>query len=306
MRTRVALVVGLLVFGCAGIAWAAAPADPPTQLIRIALPSVVAGAVAGACGGWVAARRSLRPLQTRADAAVAALGDAEAQLVRKEKLAVLGQLAGSVGHELRNPLGVMSNAVYYLEMVQPAAPDDVREYHGILRAQVALAERIIGDLLDFSRVRPPQRETVTVSRLFDEQLARLPLPSGVRLDRQGGEDDLTVSVDPVQIGQVLYNLLLNAVQAMDGGGGVLTVGARRGDGLVHLEVADTGPGIPAGFERKIFEALFTTKARGVGLGLAVSRGLAEANGGRLDVVSRPGAGATFTLTLPLPEREAAA
>ena len=305
MRSWVAAVVGLLVFGCAGVAWAADPADSPTQLIRIALPSALAGVIVGTCGGWLLARQSIRPLRTRADAAAAALSDAEAQLVRKEKLAVLGQLAGSVGHELRNPLGVMSNAVYYLEMVQPAAPDDIREYHGILRTQVALAERIIGDLLDFSRVRPPQRETVTVSRLFDEQLARLPLPPGVRLERQAGGDDPVVSVDPVQVGQVLYNLLLNAVQAMDGGG-VLRVGARRGDGLVHLEVADTGPGIPAGFEQKIFEALFTTKARGVGLGLAVSRGLAEANSGRLDVVSRPGAGATFTLTLPQPGREAAA
>lgn len=305
MRTRVVLVSGLLVLGCAGAAWATAASNVPEQLIRIDLPSVLAGAVVGTCGGWLLARQSIRPLRTRADAAVAALSDAEAQLVRKEKLAVLGQLAGSVGHELRNPLGVMSNAVYYLEMVQPAAPDDIREYHGILRAQVALAERIIGDLLDFSRVRPPQRETVTVLRLFDEQVSRLPLPPGVRLVRQPLEDDLAVSVDPVQIGQVLYNLLLNAVQAMDGGG-VLTLSARRGGGLVHLEVADTGPGIPAGFEQKIFEALFTTKARGVGLGLAVSRGLAEANGGRLDVASRAGAGATFTLTLPEPGREAAA
>jgi hypothetical protein len=83
MRTRVALVVGLLVFGCAGIAWAAAPLDPPVQLIRIALPSVLAGVAVGPGGGWVVARPAIRPLQTRADAAVAAPGAAGAQLIRR-------------------------------------------------------------------------------------------------------------------------------------------------------------------------------------------------------------------------------
>jgi signal transduction histidine kinase len=93
---------------------------------------------------------------------------------------------------------------------------------------------------------------------------------------------------------------------MEGGGGLLTVSARADGVRVIVDVADTGPGIPAGFEQKIFEALFTTKARGIGLGLAVSRSLAEANHGRLEVSSRPGAGATFTLTLPAPDTEAAA
>jgi signal transduction histidine kinase len=212
---------------------------------------------------------------------------------------VLGQLAGSVGHELRNPLGVMANAVYYLEMVQTDAPDDVREYHAILRTQIALAERIITDLLDFSRVRAPQMTTVAVARLFEDQIARLPLPPDVRLQRELSDAACQVRVDAVQVGQVLFNLLLNAVQAMDGGGGVLTVRARVAGSDVHLDIADTGPGVPAGFEDKIFEALFTTKARGIGLGLAVSRGLAEANQGHLSLQSTPGAGATFTLTLPV-------
>ena len=83
MRTRVALVVGLLVFGCDGIAWAAAPSDSPAQLIRIALPSVLAGVAVGTGGGWVVARPAIRPLQTRADAAVPAPGAVGAQLIRR-------------------------------------------------------------------------------------------------------------------------------------------------------------------------------------------------------------------------------
>ena len=300
MRTRVVSLLGLITLGCVGATEAAMGRQPTpaVELIHINLPTLFAGLAIGAAGGWLVARRAARPLRVRADAAVAALDDAQRRLVSGEKLAMLGQLSGSVGHELRNPLGVMTNAVYYLEMVQAAAPDDVREYHGILRTQLALAERIVTDLLDFSRVRAPQTETVAVARVVDAQLARLPLVPDVRVERDMPGTLVDVRVDPVQIGQVLFNLLLNAVQAMDGGGGVLTVRAREAGGRVLVEVADTGPGIPAGFEEKIFEALFTTKARGIGLGLAVSRSLTQSNQGQLSVTSRAGAGATFILALP--------
>jgi signal transduction histidine kinase len=298
LLTQGLLTLGLLTFGSASAAEAAMPDAPAAHLIRIGIPSLVGGLTIGAAGAWILGRRGIGPLRARADEAVAALDDAQSRLERQAKLAMLGQLSGSVGHELRNPLGVMTNAVYYLEMVQPGAPDDVREYHGILRTQLALAERIVTDLLDFSRVRAPQTEVVSAARLVDDQLSRLPLSPDVRVVRDFLEPGPRVRVDPVQIGQVLFNLLLNAVQAMDGGGGTLTVRSRRAGDTVCLDVADTGPGVPAGFEEKVFEALFTTKARGIGLGLAVSRSLAETNGGRLTLASRPGAGATFTLTLP--------
>jgi signal transduction histidine kinase len=303
MCTRVVSLLGLLTFGFAGAASAATTNEPSAELIRITFPSVLAGLTIGAAGAWILGRRGIGPLRARADEAVAALSEAEARLVRKERLAMLGQLSGSVGHELRNPLGVMTNAVYYLEMVQPTAPDDVREYHGILRTQIALAERIVSDLLDFSRIRVPQSEAVGATRLFDDQIARLALPPDVRIVRELVDPAPRVRVDPVQVGQVLFNLLLNAVQAMDDGGGTLVVRTRRIGDTVCLDVADTGPGVPVGLEDKVFEALFTTKARGIGLGLAVSRGLAEANGGRLTLESRPGAGATFTLTLPAADVE---
>ncbi len=105
--------------------------------------------------------------------AMAQLHETQEQLVRREKLAMLGQLASGVGHELRNPLGVMTNAVYYLEMVQPDAPPDVQEYLGMLRAQIGLAEKIVGDLLDFSRVRPPRRDSASLAEIVAAQQARL-------------------------------------------------------------------------------------------------------------------------------------
>ena len=129
------------------------------------------------------------------ETAMTQLHETQEQLVRREKLAMLGQLASGVGHELRNPLGVMTNAVYYLEMIQPDAPPDVREYLGILRAQIGLAEKIVGDLLDFSRIRPPRRDVVAVADVVAAQQARLNVPAGVSLQVDVPEGLPRVSVD---------------------------------------------------------------------------------------------------------------
>jgi signal transduction histidine kinase len=228
---------------------------------------------------------------------MAALKEAQATLVRRERLAILGQLASSVGHELRNPLGVMTNAVYYLKMVHGETSEELREYLGILTHQIGLAEKIVADLLDFARLKSPQWQTVDAGTLIEEQLARIEPAPGVTVDRRYSAPLPAVRVDPIQIGQVLFNLFTNAQQAMDGKG-TLTVTVEQRDGKVAIDVADTGPGIAPENITKIFEPLFTTKARGIGLGLAVSRSLAVNNGGALTIISEPGRGATFTLTLP--------
>ncbi|MEO5823291.1 MAG: ATP-binding protein, partial [Vicinamibacteraceae bacterium] len=229
--------------------------------------------------------------------AVSQLHDTQEQLVRREKLAMLGQLASGVGHELRNPLGVMTNAVYYLEMIQTDAPPDVQEYLGILRSQIGLAEKIVGDLLDFSRVRPPRRDIAALGEIVTAQQARLTVPPSISLAVDLPVDLPRVSVDVVQVGQIVFNLLLNAMQAVGEAGGVIQVGASASDTQVHLHVADDGPGVAEDVRAKIFEPLFTTKARGIGLGLAVSRSLAEANDGTLTLDDSP-RGARFTLSLP--------
>lgn len=229
--------------------------------------------------------------------AVKRLERAQDELVRKERLAILGQLSSGVGHELRNPLGVMTNAVYYLEAVLGGAPQKVKEYLGILRSQITLSEKIVGDLLDFARVKPARGERVPLERAVEEQLARV---SGgeVRVIRRVAPD-LAAHADPVHVGQILGNLIENACQAMGPAGGTLTVSAASGEnGRVQVEVADTGPGIAPEHLDQVFEPLFTTKPRGIGLGLAVSQSLAAANGGGLTVHSRQGQGATFTLALP--------
>jgi signal transduction histidine kinase len=229
-------------------------------------------------------------------ATMAALHDAQEALVRREKLAMLGQLASGVGHELRNPLGVMTNAIYYLDYVLRDADANVREYLDILRQQVTLSERIVSDLLDFARIKQPRHEKLSLSTLVQAQLNRIAIPSTIRVLDNVSPDLPVISADAVQVGQVVLNLLSNAIQAM-GETGELVISTRHDDATVSLMVSDNGPGVPAEIAEKIFEPLFTTRARGLGLGLAVSRGLAQANGGRLDLENTSGP-TVFTLTLP--------
>jgi signal transduction histidine kinase len=228
------------------------------------------------------------------------LRDAQDELVRKEKLAAIGQLASSVGHELRNPLGVMSNAVYILERTMDPPPKG-KEYLRVLDSQIRLSERIVGDLLDSARNPTPRLRCVSVRELLEEQVTRVTVPAHVRLDVVVAEGLPGIQVDPDQVGQILVNLLTNAVQAMDDEPGQLSVHASDGAGHVRIDVRDTGPGVPVAHIDKIFEPLYTTKARGIGLGLSVSRSLATANRGNLSVMNHPDGGAVFTLVLPAGE-----
>ncbi len=243
----------------------------------------------------------------RLQEAMAKLETAHLQLVQKERLAMLGQLASAVGHELRNPLGVMTNALYVIDQSLPDAQPLVREYFGLLRGQIAISERIIGDLLDTARVRPPQITAVDLPALVDTQLERLGPLAGVEVRREFPAGLPRTAIDPAHLAQILLNLLSNAVQAMsDAGGGTLTIaGEPAPDGRVRLTIADTGPGMTPEILDRIFEPLFTTKARGLGLGLWVSRTLATTNGATLDAASRVGNGACFTLIMASAARQQA-
>jgi PAS domain S-box-containing protein len=241
-------------------------------------------------------------LETRVEEQTRELREAQEQLVRKETLAVLGQLAGGVGHELRDPLAIIVNAVYFLKLIQPEAGGKIKEYLGLIERETHNAEKIISDLLNFARVKSADREAVSVSDLISQTLERFPASSSVEVTLDTPTDLPQVFADPRQMEQVLGNLVVNACQAMTNGG-KLVISAKpstvNGQPSVAIAIKDTGVGIPPENMRKLFEPLFTTKAKGIGLGLAVSRKLAEANGGRIEVQSEAGVGSTFTLWLPV-------
>lgn len=225
--------------------------------------------------------------------------EAQEELVRKEKLALLGQVAGSVGHELRNPLGVMSNAVYFLRTIQPDADDIIKEYLGIIQDEITVSERIVSDLLDSVRTKPPHPEAVQVAQLLEQCLSKCNIPPdiSVTLDIPGNLPALWV--DPLQTLQIFRNLISNGVEAMPQGGTLEIRAMANADAdNIAISVRDTGVGIDPGQLAKLFQPLFTTKARGIGLGLVVVKNLTQANGGGIDVQSEPGKGSAFLVTLP--------
>ena len=305
------------VFAIPGTPWLIAVDFPMRKVLapvgafmqRMALIALAALAI-GLFAAWTLGKRigvvelSNDVLEKKVAERTRELHDAHDALVRRERLAMLGQLSSGVGHELRNPLGVMTNAVYYLKTVLADAPANVHEYLEIIKGQVMLSEKIVDDLLDFARQKPPQRNPTSVADVTEMQLKRLGATNGVRISTDLPGDLPRVLVDQTQMGQIVLNLLTNAMQAL-GGKGAITIRAHRDAQLVNYEVADSGGGIAPENLEKIFEPLFTTKARGIGLGLALSRTLARANGGDLTVSSPPGKGATFNLTLSIATLEAA-
>lgn len=228
------------------------------------------------------------------------LKEIQEQLVRKEKLALLGQLAGGVGHELRNPLSVINNALYYLKIIMPDADEKVTEYLELIESEVQSAEKIISDLMDFSRTKPVEREEISISELMRPVLDKLPPPENILVSTDFPPDLPRVFVDPRQIGQILNNLVLNAYQAMLDGGH-LYINAVHEQNEIFLTIKDTGCGISEDHMKKIFEPLFTTKKGGIGLGLSITKNLVEANGGKIEISSKDGQGSAFTVVLPVRE-----
>ncbi len=230
----------------------------------------------------------------------AELAMAQARLVQRERLAALGELAAVVAHEVRNPLGAIFNATGELARLV-----DGRGEAGVLLSvlgeEADRINRIIGDLLDFARPPDLAVDQVSLASAIDEAASSSLLRPGIsfQVTLEPGVDKLRM--DQRQIRQALLNVFNNAVQAM-GGQGSVRVHVHRAGGpgpeAVAIEIADSGPGVPAALRDRIFEPFFTTKASGTGLGLAVVKRIVEGHGGSVAVRDGPAGGAVFVLNLP--------
>lgn len=227
--------------------------------------------------------------------------EARERLARQEKLALMGQLASGVGHELRNPLAVINNALYMLRLAKTRQEPDFENYLNIIDQEVAASNKIITDLLTFARIKPANMEPVQITELIQGILQKFVPPENVVIDNRLAKDIPEILADGKQVEQVITNLVTNAYQAMPQGGN-LTIDAMAAKDFLKIEFADTGVGISPENIEKIFEPLFTTKAKGIGLGLTISKMLAEVNGGKITVKSKVGLGSVFVLHLPIYRR----
>ncbi len=224
--------------------------------------------------------------------------DLLAQQARVERLSTFGQLIGSIGHDLRNPLGVIETSLYILRG-RVAADEKAAKHLDRISEQLGIANGIISNLLDMIRNRPLQREPVRLSEVVAGAAGAVKHPAGVALSVDGVDGLPEVDGDPVQLRQVFVNLLENAVYAASPQGSV-GVRARAVDGAIEVHVEDSGPGVDAATRRRLFEPLITTKARGIGLGLALAKQIAERHGGSVEYSDRAEGGARFTVRLPTP------
>ena len=226
------------------------------------------------------------------------LKDSSERLVKAERFAAIGELAGMVGHDLRNPLTAIKNAVYYLDRKQSINMDPkTKEMFKIIDKSVDHANKIIGNLLEYSREIRLEIEECTPKSLIDYILLMVQIPDHIKiLDRT--QDAPVMWVDTNKIERVFINLIKNAIDAMPQKG-TLEIRSRQTGENVEFTFTDTGSGMTEQTKAKIFTPLFTTKAQGMGFGLAICRRIVETHNGKIDVETTLGIGTTFIITLPV-------
>jgi signal transduction histidine kinase len=272
---------------------------------NVALSRLRTGLIRGLHEEWradlLALKETVRALNKLLDLDLAIIEDAyqteyAARLQRSERLATLGQVAGGVAHELRNPLNVVKTSVYYLLNARNATPEKKAEHLNRIERQVTIADNVISALSSFARMPVPDMRPIAVESLVREAVEINPPGDAIAVAFESlpGLPDVLGDADQLRI--ALGNLIRNAHDAMPQGGR-LTVRGSMADGAVELSVIDTGTGIDANELARIMEPLYSTKARGLGLGLAIARSIVEKNQGSLRVASEPGRGSSFTIRL---------
>jgi len=220
------------------------------------------------------------------------------RLRKAERLAVIGETATMVAHDLRNPLQGLTGAAFLLkEKLQQSQDQDVDEAFALIDNCIQYSNKIVGDLLDYAREPQLELGKTTLRAIVAAALFQIALPPEVELTNHVS-DEPALLVDKTRMQRVVINLVRNAIEAMPNGGRIIVVG-RRDAQNAELTVSDTGPGIPEELKQRIWKPLNTTKAKGIGLGLAICKRFVEAHGGRIEALNERGKGATFKILLPI-------
>ncbi len=220
--------------------------------------------------------------------------DLLAQQARQERLATFGQLLGSIGHELRNPLGVIETSLFIIKG-RTTADERSQKHVDRIGLQLAIANKIISDLLDMIRDRPLHKTAQTTGTLVEDAAQAVPRPESVALVLRELRALPPVEGDQGQLRQVFVNLITNAVQAART---TVWVTGEPLEGFVCVRVDDDGPGIDENTRRRLFEPLITTKEKGIGLGLALVKRIVDRHEGSITYEPRDGGGARFVVRLP--------
>ena len=229
------------------------------------------------------------------------LHEAREKLKLTEKQAMLGQLASTVAHELRSPLGAMLTSLHLVEARVGETDQAAKNGLERIRRSVRRCDEIITNLLDYARYEPLAPEETRIDQWLQAFFRSQPLPQGVSLAFRPGFGEGRARVDRDRLLRAVRHLIDNAAQAALHAGkpGQVTVATREHNGKLEIRVADNGPGIPEDHQARIFEPFFSGRKAGIGLGLPIARSAVEQHGGSISFRSVPGAETEFTISLPL-------
>ncbi|PJA17174.1 MAG: hypothetical protein COX65_01250 [Elusimicrobia bacterium CG_4_10_14_0_2_um_filter_56_8] len=246
-----------------------------------------------------------RSLENRVEARTRELKSAQDELIKKERLAAIGQMASVVGHEIRNPLAVINNSIYFIKTkvnaaatVTPVEPK-VTKHIAIIESEIRQANGIIDEILGFARTRELNPKLVHLNSYLEDLTMSFPVPPHIELVQNFAPENPTVNIDADEMTQALRNLIKNGIEVMPESGKVYVRSELVDAGTVRIDVEDTGQGIAKEALEKIFAPFFTTKARGTGLGLAVVKKAADRHKGRVEVTSVVGQGTCFKIYIPV-------
>jgi PAS domain S-box-containing protein len=228
------------------------------------------------------------------------LEEAQAQLVRKERLSALGEMASMIGHELRNPLNAVMNGLFLLRQDLGELDDEPEQLMTMVEQQAGQAVKLAEEITAYMRQRDPELVDLKLRSVIDDVLEATPPPPGVGIEVP--VSDISVRADRLQLAQMLTNLVINAYQAMPEGGAI-TVRAYQEDPWIVIVVEDSGKGVDPSIAHRVFEPFVSSKPLGTGLGLAIVRRLVEAHHGTVSLATGETGGTTLTLRLPLETAE---
>ena len=245
-------------------------------------------------------------LERRVEERTAEVFQYQQRLIRQEKLAAIGQISGSIAHELRNPLGAMKQSIFFLRRYLAKSGvggqhPKFEEHLQILDEELSASDHVISSLLDMTRVRKVERIQVELEGMLDEVQSRCSIRAPMEFNSDLQPHPFLLLADPVQLRQVLVNLVQNACDACPENGAIQVTGRIDAEaGVCRIELSDNGCGMEEQTVQRIFEPLYTTKAKGTGLGLSICRQIIEEHhGGRISVQSKMGEGTRFDIELPL-------
>ena len=221
----------------------------------------------------------------------------QVELIRSTRLATIGQMSAQIAHDIRNPLGAVSNAVFYLRRKVPLGEGKWKDYLELIQSEVNACGQIISNMLSLNKEKRPELKETDLRNVVKGAIDRLHVPTDIHVQLNCPDDPLLVNIDPIQLRQVLDNLLENSMYALKGQGEI-TLSIRRTESFDEIDIQDSGPGIPQDVRDSLFEPFVTSKSKGTGLGLAICRQIIEHHQGSIELVDTDNQHTTFRIQLP--------